>query len=96
MSRRTLFFALTAGLLAGAPLHAQTPAVELDGYFARDALSGASEAQVALLLPPAVCTLAVPDRTEIAGPAERAPATAREDTDVFVDVVAIAPPLPRR
>lgn len=96
MSTRTPFLLLAAGLLAAAPLHAQTPAVEIEGYFARGTPSCANDAQVALLLSPAVCTLVVPDRTAIAGSAQRMPATAREGIDDPVDVVAIAPTLPRR
>lgn len=96
MSARILFLSLAVGLLAAAPLHAQTPAVELEGYFAHEAPSGADAAQVALLPVPSVCMLAVPDRSAIAGSVERTPSTAREDTDASVAVVAIVPTLPRR
>jgi hypothetical protein len=85
---------LTA-FLAAAPSHAQSPAIELEGYFARTETVVAKVASRSLPLLPAVCALA-PDRIAIAGAAKRPPSTAREEADASVHVLASAPNLPRR
>ena len=96
MSATSFRTALTACLLAAGPLHAQTPAVELEGYFARSETAADDDARASLPFLPAVCVLGAPDRIAIAGAAERMPSTAREALDASVHVVASAPNLPRR
>ena len=86
---------LTVCLLAAGPLYAQTPAVELEGYFAR---SETADDRALGSLPnlSAVCAPGAPDRIAIAAAAERMPATAREEMGASVHVVASTPNLPRR
>jgi hypothetical protein len=81
--------------LAAAPPHGQSPAVELEGHFARIEAEAANVAAASVPILPAVCALAS-DRIAIAGAAERMPSTAREEVDASVHVLASAPNLPRR